>query len=758
MAGLQGDEEGPEYLVNQSSHTCLTVVKGTTPADAVLAMAKCMGSVKQQWYVRKGQWQWGGDRSYCLVPAGKGRLGLAPSATSKVVWTLDEADRMVVGSLALDVPREQPRTRVLMYAKNSSTNQKWWTLSTLKTCLVGAHHTDPCLPPAIAEVYQRDTHQWLDTHTPEAPDYIISQSTHTFVTVVSGAGPQDAVVGLAPYEGSTRQQWFLKDNCWLWGYDCSLCLVPDLISSSLKLEPWSPNLPAWNMDAEGVMAVGNHAIDVPLQDPRTRITVAPKNGGINQRWWTLSGLKAASRRSIYPFSARDNNTYKQEVARGLINKLSPLSQPVPHARDVDRFPGRVAPTTPRITETLTLNITGLRQRENLRMTVPEDWQATDLYVAAGDVFQVILPDTLTPARASQIFVRVGAQIDCLEPTSNNVSGKMFNRMPVVTEEFDVQPGENCIRSQFGGNLIFMFVEGDKFEIQVEVKNIVKAPRYILGQTDAEQWNKLKELDAPYSILETDRVVLVVPTLSARKISNLDELLRRYDDVIRKLEFVSGFDESDPPPRGKQWLVDDVQITAGSAHAGFPAMFDRQYYDLCCLSTPHDWVTWHELGHNYQQGKWWSNAYGKESTVNLFSLYIQEKLKGEDRLKKENLYLKTATVVDGGLRFEKANVWEKLVFLMEIKHAFPHHGWEMFRQLNITTRALSREEANTLASSTQHQYDYVYKQLSHTVGADLILHYQRWGLTISPQAQEEVQKLRLPKAPADLSAKGKSSQG
>nr|XP_045612961.1 TRPM8 channel-associated factor 1-like [Procambarus clarkii] len=755
MAGLQGDEEGPEYLVNQSSHTCLTVVKGTTPADAVLAMAKCMGSVKQQWYVHKGQWQWGGDRSYCLVPDGKGSVGLAPSATSRVVWTLDEADRMVVGSLALDVPWEKPRTRVLMYQKHTYTNQKWWTLSGLKTCLAGApYHIDQCLPCDITQVCQREIEQWTtDCHCSEAPDYIISQSTHTFVTVVSGAGPQDAVVGLAPYEGSTRQQWFLRDNCWLWGCNRSLCLVPDLRSSSLKLERWSPNLPTWNISTNGVMTVGNYAMDVPWEKPRTRIIVYPKHGGINQMWWTLSGLKDASRRSVYPFSARDNNTYKQEVARGLINKLSPLSQPVPHARDVDRFPGRVAPTTPRITETLTLNITGLRQRENLRMTVPEDWQATDLYVAAGDVFQVILPDTLTPARASQISVRVGAQCDCLEPTSNNVSGKGFNRMPVVTEEFDVQPGENCIRSQFGGNLVFMFDDGDNFKIHVIVRNVVKAPHYIMGKTNFEEWKTLRQLDAPYSILETDVVVVVVPTLSARKITNLDELLRRYDDVIRKLEFVSGFDESDPPPRGKQWLVDDVQITAGSAHAGFPAMFDRQYYDLCCLSTPHDWVTWHELGHNYQQGKWWSYAYGSESTVNLFSLYIQEKLKGEDRLKKENQYMKTAAAVDGGLTFKKADCWQKLVFLMEIKHAFPHHGWEMFRQLNITTRALSREEANTLASSTQHQYDYVYKQLSHTVGADLILHYQRWGLTISPQAQEEVQKLRLPKAPADLSGRG-----
>lgn len=747
---MAGNVERPEYLVNQSSHTCLTVVRGTGPADAVLAMAKSTGSVKQQWYVQGGQWQWAGDRAYCLVPNGNGSLGLAPSSTSRVVWTLDKFDRMVAGSLALDVPWENPRTRVIMYPKHDHINQKWWTLSGLKTCLGATSNTDCCLPQHITQVCQREIDQWRDCHCQEAPDYIISQSTNTFVTVVSGGGADDAVVGLAPYEGGSSQQWFLKDSRWLWGCDRSLCLVPDWNSYSLKLEPCSSSSWTWNIDADGIISVGQHVMDVPWEKPRTRIIMYPRHGGINQRWWTLSSLQAASQQSIYPFSAKDYTTYKQEVARGLINKLSPLSQPVPYQRDIDNFPGRVAPTTPRINRSITLRITGVKQRENLRMTVPEDWQATDLYVAAGSVFQVILPLTLSPESASQISVRVGAQCDCLEPHSHNVSEDSFKRMPLVTEEFDVDPGENCLRSQFGGNLIFMFDEGESFNINVEVKNVVKAPHYILGQTTAAEWKTLKQLDAPYSILETNKVVVVVPTLSARKITELDELLRRYDDVISKLDFLSGFDERDPPPQGKQWLVDDVQITAGSAHSGFPAMFDREYYDLCCTSTPHDWVTWHELGHNYQQSYWWSYAYGSESTVNLFSLYIQEQLKCEDRLKKENRYTKTAAAVDRGLTFEKADCWEKLVFLMEIKHSFPQKGWEMFRLLNRTTRSLSEEDADKLASCTQHQYDYVYKQLSYTVGADLILHYQRWGLPVSKEAQREVQNLRLQKAPADLS--------
>ena len=47
-----------------------------------------------------------------------------------------------------------------------------------------------------------------------------------------------------------------------------------------------------------------------------------------------------------------------------------------------------------------------------------------------------------------------------------------------------------------------------------------------------------------------------------------------------------------------------------------------YYNLGDASTPLDWVTWHELGHNFQQANYWAYTFGSESTVNLFSLFAQ----------------------------------------------------------------------------------------------------------------------------------------
>lgn len=532
-----------------------------------------------------------------------------------------------------------------------------------------------------------------------------------------------------------------------------MCLSPDEGRQGLCLAPSEKSSAFWTLNEEGIFGTESRALDVPWEEPRTKVILYPAHGGQNQKWWRLSSLIAATRCVKYPLACTDVDTYKQEMARILVNKLSNVSLPLPHAVDVDTFPGSVAKTTPRCSRSFTLDLTVLGQASNLRMTAPEDWQPTDAYVPAGEVFQIVLPETLSEARADQITARVGAQRDVLGPESGNVvDQRKFMRCPVVSEEFELKPGVNTLRSQFGGSLIFTYEEGENFTTIAEVRNVVEAPFYVMGQTTTSQWAKMKELDAPYCVLVGDKVVVVAPTKAAWKLSDPKRLLRRYDDVIGMLESLSGFTAGDPPPRGKQWIVDDVQISCGSAHAGFPAMFDRQYYDLTSLGTPHDWVSWHELGHNYQQGEWWSYTYGSESTVNLFSCYIEEQIGIGNRLQRENRYMETAFAVDKGLTFEAADCWQKLVFLMEIKNAFPYPGWDMFRNLNRSVRALSPEQADQLAASEQRKLDYVYKILSREVGADLILHYERWGIFISPEARLEIQQEGFGKAPEDLTGR------
>ncbi|XP_063592925.1 uncharacterized protein LOC134770012 [Penaeus indicus] len=723
MAGLvkkrnQLKDGEATYLIHQNSNTCLSVTEGSSPEDAVVSMAKCANIQNQQWIKSSGQWLWGENTAYCLVPVdGRNNVGLGDAKSSTISWVFDEDERIRLGSDALEVPWQEPRTKVVLNPQNDNLSQKWW----------------------------------IDAVNSE-PEFLINQSSNTCVGVRSGSKPSDAVVGMMQNSGDKEQMWFTVGNSWQWGGNRAYCLAPDYNTRSVKLEDTASSTASWYMDDAERFRIGSDALDVPRPEPRTTVILYYPNDGLHQKWWKFSDLKAGleeAKPAVYPFPGSDETTYKQELTRGLLNELGSKSEPLLYPRDVATFPGTVGSSTPRVTRKVTLDLSVLGQNRDFRMTVPKDWQLTDLYLAEGDVCQVILPETLSEAQALQITVRIGAHTDWLQPNSPNVSNKYFRRMPKVSEVFDVKPGVNEIRSQYGGNLIFVFSEGENFTVDVDITNVVEAPYYRYGQTSNAEWDTIKMKDAPQTLMESDKCVVVIATTDARGIASPGELMSRYDEIVEMLNYAAGFDESEMPPRGKQWLVNDAQITAGSAHAGFPAMFWRVYYNMADNRTPYDWVSWHELGHNYQQRPYWAGVYGVESTVNLFSLYIQEKLFNSDRLEEQNSYATAADKVDNGMTFDEGDVWDQLVFLMEIKHAFPE-GWEMFRQLNRTTRALSDDEAKYLTEDHQRQIDHVYKNLSKSVGYDLVLTYDRWGLSLSQEAKDEIEQLGLEKAPGDLS--------
>ncbi|XP_042894031.1 uncharacterized protein LOC122267898 [Penaeus japonicus] len=707
------------YLVNQSSNTCLSVTAGSSPDDAVVAMAPCAGDRSQQWLRAGGQWLWAANDTFCLVPVdGTNDVGLGDTNTSSVSWSYDEASRIVVGSDALDVPLEEPRTRVILSPANDDVTQKWM----------------------------------IDLVSPDEPEYLINQSSKTCLSVRKGSKPSDAEVGMLNGNRIKEQEWFSVGDSWQWGGDRSYCLGPDYEARTVVLESSSTSTSVWYMDDAERLRIGDYALNVPLHAPKTAVVLANPNDTKHQKWWKFSDLKTSLEGlgpAVYPFPGDDETTYNQEISRGLVNELTSKTKPLPHPRDVPTFPGTVDPETPRVTRDVLLNLSVLGHSRDFRMLVPKDWQATDLYVAEGDICQIILPESLTTEQALQITVRIGAHTDKLNPHSSNVENKKFKRMPVVSEVFNLFPGVNEIRSQYGGNLIFVFTEGENFMVNAEIKNVVEAPYFRQGVTSTGDWEAVKTRDAPHAVLESDKCVVVVPSSAAQELVNPDELMTRYDEVLAMESYAAGFDATEAPPRGKYWVVGDVQISGGSAHSGFPVMFNRHNNDLANVDTPYSWVTWHELGHNHQQGPYWCNAYGTESTVNLFSLYIQEQLFDTDRLEEHNNYVTAADKVDSGMTFDEGDVWDRLVFLMEIKHAFPE-GWEMFRQLFRATRTLSDDEAEYLTKKVERQIDHVYKSLSKTVGYDLMLTYDRWGLNLSQEAKDEIQLLGFEKAPGDLS--------
>ena len=154
----------------------------------------------------------------------------------------------------------------------------------------------------------------------------------------------------------------------------------------------------------------------------------------------------------------------------MANRLCPVDETIPFHREVAQFPGVVDSSIPRISKSLLLRVHGEKQRPNLRMTVPPEWHATDLYVPPEELIEIHLPTIFSPAYINQLSVRVGAHTDFLHPKSDNVKHqKVFKRMPEISEQFKLHPGLNKIRSQYGGSLIFVCDPGEKFTIDITVK-------------------------------------------------------------------------------------------------------------------------------------------------------------------------------------------------------------------------------------------------------------------------------------------------
>lgn len=476
------------------------------------------------------------------------------------------------------------------------------------------------------------------------------------------------------------------------------------------------------------------------------------NFGINQQWWLdedVHKLAAAGGEVTLPFPSSDYAKYETLQLQTLSNYMTPVSLPLPFPKDVSQFPGETT-AQPELT-TVNAQFTPTSDVVDHLMVVPKGWHATGLYAPAGGVLEITLDENISKDVLDSLNLIVNSHTDALQPTSGNVKNKDFRRHPKVSENFNLQPGVNQIRSQFGGHIVLQS-EQVSTAIEMSISGAIKAPHFVLGKTTPAQWLDIRDNGAPWTIFEGEKTVVVARSSNARLLSDPTELVTSYDHVVSLLNDLAGYD-IDPvyqAPIGKQWIVEDPQIVAGSAHAGFPVMVDSRLHDLTKLETANGWMNWHELGHNYQQKKQWGNIYNVEVTVNLFANYAKFMIEGRDRLADENRYETAKAEIDAGQTYAQVGLFSKLVFFFEIKNFYPDTGWDLFRQIHLQTRLLSTAQKDALAASKQKQWDHVYLTFSDILQVDLRPHFERWSVPISNSAFNAIAAKGYPLSPADLS--------
>ena len=365
------------------------------------------------------------------------------------------------------------------------------------------------------------------------------------------------------------------------------------------------------------------------------------------------------------------------------------------------------------------------------------WHSTGLYAAPGELITVTVPKDVTE---KGLYVRIGAHNDRLWRKNS------WARAPEICRRFALAQTETKAANAFGG-LVYIEAPYDlKIEkITVTINGAVRAPYFVLGKTDVEEWRqKIRNHPTPWGELAGRKLILTLPSKVLSTVDDPEDLMKFWDGVMDRYAELLG---REPQRRRLERFVPDVQISAGYMHAGYPLMTMLDITTTIVdkkriISNRHGgvWGLFHEIGHNHQNYDWTFRGTG-EVTVNLFSLYIMDKVcevegKGHpsitDRARKRN----TDRYFADGCDFEK---WKRDPFLalcmyMQLQETF---GWEPFTKVFKEYRTLTQEQR---PQSDDEKRDQWMVRMARAVGRDLGPFFQAWGVPTTEKARASIAEL------------------
>jgi hypothetical protein len=388
------------------------------------------------------------------------------------------------------------------------------------------------------------------------------------------------------------------------------------------------------------------------------------------------------------------------------------------------FPGSVPSDAPREARAITLD-----------SSVP-GWHSTGLYAIPGEPVHLAWG-----ANAGAFRVHIGCHTDTLWHHDS------WKRAPDISRSWDSihipnptdQAHAGVVVNPYGGLVYIEMLQPASGEVRCTISNAAEAPRFVLGKTTREEWLASRDAPAPWGELESDRVIVSVPSSA----------LRGLDDPTALMEFWNAISDAHaalamipmPPPRPHRFVA-DVQISAGYMHAGYPIMTHLDAVDdMTSLERLRrgPWGLLHELGHNHQEGEWTFEGTG-EVTCNLFALHAIDTIcapragsRGHDAV---NSPPDWRSHVAGGADFK---VWKRSPFLalhmyVQLEESF---GWETFKEVIAEYRALARDQRPRTDIEKRDQW---MVRFSRACERNLGPFFQAWGVPTSEEARASITDL------------------
>lgn len=412
------------------------------------------------------------------------------------------------------------------------------------------------------------------------------------------------------------------------------------------------------------------------------------------------------------------------------------------------FPGLVDQNEPRVKDeqfTLNLNFTD-QTAQNLRISVaPSPQYSTGYYAAPGELVKIVVP-----AGIEGLTVQVGAHTD-------NLSGKSpLLRDPVIYTRKLLVSGVNYIRNLYGGHIYILATFAYPNPVTFTISGACVSPDFVLGQsTDTEWVNKVKASSVPWLELRTKRVIFTIPRdkvlatfNSSEPFNNPTLAMTKWNDVF-DLDYNAWMglsddaaDIRDRSPQSQWRGVLDIQLTNGYGHSGFPFVgtndteWFKGFTSVNNLNTSKgQWGAYHEFGHNCQQPTIWSWSTLGETTNNLFSFKVANRIGADFNILHpavssgfpKAIAYATGTGTknfdtDAAMQQDEGGAFMKITPFVQIMEKFGYGA--------ITHLYREARHADRLNTSDITKHNFVYEKLSDYTQTDLSPFFGAWGITIS----------------------------
>jgi hypothetical protein len=403
-----------------------------------------------------------------------------------------------------------------------------------------------------------------------------------------------------------------------------------------------------------------------------------------------------------------------------------------------QFPGDVPKDAPRVKREFTLPLNRPR------------WQSTGIYAAPGEKISIHVSSQDAKRGLSVI---VGAHRDGI------YSHPKWSRFPLLSRTFKITEPHTEVANAFGG-LVYIDVPRDKEmggyhvptyggygwldenpekvhgSVHVLIEGGVEAPLYQAGKTTPEQWRKMQQAPAPWGEIASDKIILTLPMNILKSLEDPAPVLAYWDRVIDTEDALVGWPKRVAPP---ERIVPDREISAGFMHSGYPVMCyvtsAPDLVDLKKLTSEGAWGYYHELGHNHEaQAATFGGDY-VEVNVNFCSLYVTEKVVGQDCTRGHNALKDVEKLLSERLGPQKkADAFQNLaMYILPIKAL----GWEAFHK---ALASYSEPGGGDGIKTREDKMDQWVLRYSRATGKNLAPYFEAFDVTCNPKTKDLLKDL------------------